>query len=230
MTDLLRYRLRLIAIFAVLMLIGILAWSWHQGGIVYQLLRGDLTATGKIEKLREFIARFGPLGGFVYFVAVVVEVLVAPLPGALLYAPGGMLFGGFLGGLITLLGNTVGAGLAWAIARGFTGKDGIQWSENSRMDRLQAAIAGKGVWVILALRINPLTSSDLVSYAAGCTNIRLRSVVLGTFLGMAPLCFLQAYFAHKLLAEFPALLYPAIGLCVIYLAVGVWLVARRRSA
>ena len=74
------------------------------------------------------------------------------------------------------------------------------------------------------LRVNPLTSSDIVSYAAGATSMPLRKLLLGTTLGMAPLCFLQAYLAEGLLAAFPRLIYPLLVAGVLYAALFVWVV------
>ena len=50
-----------------------------------------------------------------------VEVVVAPIPGTMLYAPGGVIFGGFLGGLLSLAGNVIGAGIACRLMRAFLG-------------------------------------------------------------------------------------------------------------
>jgi uncharacterized membrane protein YdjX (TVP38/TMEM64 family) len=78
------------------------------------------------------------------------------------------------------------------------------------------------MWLILLLRVNPLTSSDLVSYAAGLAGIPVWKVMLGTLPGMAPLCWAQAYLADGILRAVPQLLYPLLVLCGIYAAIVVW--------
>jgi uncharacterized membrane protein YdjX (TVP38/TMEM64 family) len=83
--------------------------------------------------------------------------------------------------------------------------------------------------VIVLLRVNPLTSADLVSYAAGLTSVSTWRVMLGTLLGMAPLCFLQAYFAEALFTSFPMLLYPLAAISVLYLAYAAWVISRFRT-
>jgi uncharacterized membrane protein YdjX (TVP38/TMEM64 family) len=204
--------------------------SYANGGLLYDLVRGDLAAAVKVERVRHFVLGFGRAAGLVYLLSVIAEVVVAPIPGALLYAPGGMLFGGFWGGALTLLGNTLGAGLACRIARSLAA-DRVAawagpWSGHPKLGRLREAARGRGFWVVMLLRLNPLTSSDLVSYAAGLTSIPTWQVMAGTCVGMAPLCFLQAHFAHRLLESVPALLYPAIGLCVLYVGICAWLLLR----
>ncbi|HAD60101.1 MAG TPA: hypothetical protein DCG12_12725, partial [Planctomycetaceae bacterium] len=77
--------------------VGLLAWSWFSEGIVHELLSGDLTAKQRVQRLKQFFDGFGSLGPLVYLVFVVVEVVVAPIPGLMLYAPGGIIFGPLVG-------------------------------------------------------------------------------------------------------------------------------------
>ncbi|MDC0325482.1 VTT domain-containing protein [bacterium] len=156
----------------------------------------------------------------------IVEVLVAPIPGLMLYAPGGIIFGGFQGGLLSLVGNTLGAGIACAAVRGI----GDAWMRNffsaEKLEVTQNLLEKRGVWLIFLLRANPLTSSDLVSYATGLTYIPTWKVMVATAFGMAPLCFAQAYLADNIMRQYPWLLYPLLGFCVIYL-IAVILIAYR---
>ena len=76
--------------------------------------------------------------------------------------------------------------------------------------------------MIFLLRVNPLTSSDLVSYAAGLTHLPVWKLMLGTLAGMAPLCFAQSYLADGLLTAFPLLVYPLVAACVVYGLVVIW--------
>jgi uncharacterized membrane protein YdjX (TVP38/TMEM64 family) len=114
----------------------------------------------------------------------------------LLYAPAGALFGGLLGGTLSLVGNVIGAGIACALGS-IIGERLLPKKDRSQLGRYQELLRQKGIWIVLLLRANPFTSSDLVSYAAGIAGMPPWKVALGTF-GMAPLCYLQAYFAERL--------------------------------
>lgn len=190
--------------------------SWWNGGIVFDLLRSDLAAAAKIERLREFFAAFGPAAPVVYFLLVTAEVVVAPIPGLMLYAPGGVIFGAFWGGAISLAGNVAGAGIACVVARSLRPERLEHWFEAEKLARVRAGLAEYGGWLVFLLRLNPLTSSDVVSYAAGLTEIRVRTVMLATAAGMAPLCFAQAWLAESLLAAFPNLIYALLAACAVY--------------
>ena len=134
-----------------------------------------------------------------------------------------------LGGFYSLIGNVIGAGISHRLMR-WLGRERMQsFVEQRELGHFEQRLQSHGILLIFLLRINPLTSSDLISYAAGLTSIPAWKVMLGTLLGMAPLCFAQAWLADSLLTVFPRLLYPLLGLCVIY-AVGVlWITRRMRS-
>jgi len=51
-------------------------------------------------------------------------------------------------------------------------------------------------------------------------------LMLGTCLGMAPLCWLQSYLADEILTAFPKLLYPLLATCALYTVVVVLLVRK----
>ncbi|MCC7186374.1 MAG: TVP38/TMEM64 family protein [Acidobacteria bacterium] len=208
------------------------AYSWASGGIIRVLADGagnlgDNDAS--LEALRQALFRWGPLAPLVYVVAVVVEVLVAPIPGTLLYAPAGALFGGFQGGLLSLAGNTIGAAVACAVGRALGEPAVARRIEGTRLANHVEAIRARGLIVILLLRINPLTSSDLVSYAAGAFGVPVWRVALGTFIGMAPLCFAQAYLAEQIFRILPGAVYVLVGAGLLYVAFIVVCLTRRKK-
>lgn len=199
------------------------AYSWWSGGIVFDLLRSDLASAEKIERLRQFFAGFGAAAPLVYFLLVTAEVVVAPIPGLMLYAPGGVIFGAFWGGAISLAGNVAGAGVACVVARSLGGDRLVHWFTDEKLSRVRSGLDRYGGWLVFLLRLNPLTSSDVVSYAAGLTEIPVRTVMLATAAGMAPLCFAQAWLAVSLLTSFPQLIYGLVIACGVYFVVVVWI-------
>lgn len=200
-------------------------WSYATGGLLRVLLSASQESGGTLEALRAYVQGWGAWAPLIYVAAVTVEVLIAPIPGLLLYAPAGAIFGGFLGGTLSLVGNTLGASIASFLARAL----GASWLahrvHSPRFVAIRDRLRKRGVWVVFVLRLNPLTSSDLVSYAAGLAGVPSRWVALGTFFGMLPQCYLQAYLAERL---FEALPLPAIvaGATVVA-AVVIWITLRR---
>jgi uncharacterized membrane protein YdjX (TVP38/TMEM64 family) len=218
--------MRVLAVAAVALVVGWLAWSYADQGIVRTLLRPEESADEKVAALRAFFDRFGLAAPLAYVGFVTLEVVIAPLPGTMLYAPGGVIFGGFWGGLLSLSGNVAGAGIACQLMRVILGRRGGSEPAWSALAPYEGHIARRGAWVIFLLRVNPLTSSDLVSYAAGLTSLSVWRLMVGTLAGMAPLCFAQAYLAEGLLAAFPWLIYPLAAACVVYALLVIWLLGK----
>lgn len=188
--------------------------SYTSGGVIFALSGSMDERDRALEAVRQHVASWGMLGPCAYVLLVIVEVLVAPIPGLLLYAPGGALFGGFLGGTLSLAGNAIGAAVACVIARLWREPVGRALGA-SQLAALSHRLAERGLWLILLLRLNPLTSSDLVSYAAGLVGVAPWKVFAGTLVGMAPLCYVQAYLADRFLRVLPGS-----GLLVVLLGVG----------
>jgi uncharacterized membrane protein YdjX (TVP38/TMEM64 family) len=203
------------------------AWSWWTGGIIAVLVDVGQAPDEKIAAFRAYFEAWGPLSPLVYVAIVVVEAVIAPLPGAMLYLPGGVIFGGFWGGTLSLVGNIIGAGACAVLVRTLVGQ---RWSESffegAKLEGVRRIIVDHGVLSIALLRANPLTSSDLVSYAAGLTPLSVSRVMVGTGLGMVPLAFAQAYLSVGLFTLFPWLIWPLVVGCVIYLVVAVVIVIR----
>jgi uncharacterized membrane protein YdjX (TVP38/TMEM64 family) len=51
-------------------------------------------------------------------------------------------------------------------------------------------------------------------------------VMLGTLLGMAPICFAQSYLADSILTHFPRLIYPLAVACGVYALVVLWILSK----
>ena len=208
---------QLLIAFVVCAVIVAVTASWQSGGIVHDLIRPDHDSAQKLERLRQYFLSYGKFAPVVYVVFVTVEVVVAPIPGLMLYAPGGIIFGPFAGGALSLLGNVVGAGIACSVTRMLGGTWLSRCFEEERIERLQVRVQSQGMWLVFLLRVNPLTSSDMISYAAGFTRISTWKVMAATAFGMAPLCFAQAWLADGLLTVIPELIYPLLVACVLYL-------------
>lgn len=216
---------RLAAVLVAAML-SLVVWSWVGGGTVGVLLDRDVPNAAKLEHVRHVFDGFGVLAPIAYVGAVIVEVVVAPLPGLALYAPGGLIFGGFWGGLLSLIGNVIGAGIAFGLARTFGQAAVSRYLETSALAATERRLAARGTWIVFLLRVNPLTSSDLVSYAAGLGSMRMRDLLVGTTAGMAPLCWIQAYAASSLVEAFPWLIEPLLALALAYVVAAIWLLRR----
>ena len=225
-----RHRDRWLAGLTLGAIVTLIGWSYLTGGVANAILSPSIEGAEKIRYIQNYFNRWGSAAPLIYMVLVTMEVVVAPIPGTMFYLPGGLVFGWQLGGLTSLLGNVIGAGLCCAIARALGRPFAERFFQRASLAKYDATLSRNALWVILLLRINPLTSSDLVSYAAGLTSMSTWRVMLGTMLGMAPLCFLQAYFAEELFTRFPVSSTRSRGSASYTPRTSVWILARLKAA
>ena len=190
-------------------------------GFVHVLVSGTPGQGPWLERVRVTVAGWGRLAPLVYTLAVIVEVIVAPIPGTLLDAPAGAIFGGCVGGSLSLAGNVIGAAICCVIGRMLGERVLAERVDGSQLGRYRTLLEQRGLWLVMLLRLNPLTTSDLVSYAAGVAGVSPWKVALGTLFGLGPWCYLQAYFAEQVFEVVPGayLVAGAIALTVVLLAV-----------
>lgn len=66
------------------------------------------------------------------------------------------------------------------------GRDTVRKVSGARLNRINKALASKGLWAIVTLRVLPVAPFTVGNLAAGASQIRLRDFILGTLIGMGP--------------------------------------------
>lgn len=133
----------------------------------------------------------GPL----LFIAVYALATVLFLPGSLITLAGGALFGPFWGTLWNLSGATLGAALAFLIAR-YLGADWVARRTGPRLSRLNEGVAAEGWRFVAFVRLVPLFPFNLLNYALGLTRVRFGAYVLASWLFMLPGAFAYTWLGY----------------------------------
>ncbi|HVF78440.1 MAG TPA: TVP38/TMEM64 family protein [Solirubrobacteraceae bacterium] len=131
-----------------------------------------------------------PLGAGAVPIFIVVSALLtcALFPGPLLAGASGLLFGTALGTPVSITAATLGAVLAFSIAR-FVAHDAVETLAGARLEPLQEWIERRGFWAVLYARIAPGVPYSLVNYAAGLSRVGLPAFAGATALGVSPRAF-----------------------------------------
>ena len=112
---------------------------------------------------------------------------LVPFPAELVTFANGMLFGPVWGVVITWTGAMLGAALAFALARWF-GRPFVHALMNEEHRQAVDRWAKRqGVSVLLASRLMPLISFNVINYAAGLTPISWWTFLWTTGLGILPI-------------------------------------------
>jgi uncharacterized membrane protein YdjX (TVP38/TMEM64 family) len=130
------------------------------------------------------------VAGPLVFIVVSAVLTTALFPGPLLAGASGLLFGTWLGTPISIISATLGATLAFSLAR-WIAHDAVEGLEptHPRLRALRGFIGRRGFLSVLYARIVPGLPYSLVNYAAGLSPVRLGAFVAATALGCAPRAF-----------------------------------------
>ena len=106
----------------------------------------------------------------------------------------GLFFGLWWGSFLVLVGNVLGAALAFGIGRML----GRAWVEKkilrkNKWARLDAALGSEGWKIVFLSQVHPLFPSSLLNYFYGVSRVRFRTCMLWIALAQAPGIFLYAY-------------------------------------
>lgn len=137
-----------------------------------------------VRLLREQVDTAGPWGAVV-FVAGYALLCLLPAPKALLTALGGLLFGWWLGALLSWVAALAGAAVAFGLGRAL-GRDAVDRLTRGRVERADRLLADHGLGAVLAARLTPVLPFTVINYAAGLTGVQWRHYAMGSALGMVP--------------------------------------------
>ncbi len=148
-------------------------------------LYSDLSLKDISEKLKNLINDLGVWGPFAYVSNYSFRSLLL-FPASVLTVIAGMLFGPYLGMLLTVIGENISANVSFILGRYF-GSDFLRRfsSKIKIINRIECKFQKNGFVAVLTMRLMFLPF-DLVGYSSGVCNIRQRDFALGTFLGTIP--------------------------------------------
>ena len=136
----------------------------------------------------------GPAGPLL-FMALYAVATVLFLPGAVITLAGGALFGPLWGTLWNLTGATVGAALAFLIAR-HLGAGWVARRAGPRLQRLSDGVADEGWRFVAFVRLVPLFPFNLLNYALGLTRISFMTFVVASGVFMLPGAVAYTWLGH----------------------------------
>ena len=117
------------------------------------------------------------------------------LPGSALTLAGGALFGPVWGTLYNLTGATIGATLAFLIAR-YLASDWVEQKTGGHLKQLKQGVEGEGWRFVAFVRLVPLFPFNLLNYALGLTRIKLSHYLIATYVCMLPGALAYTYLGY----------------------------------
>ncbi len=164
--------------------------------ILYQL--GVIDFLTDIDALQKWFADLGVVG-YIAYILLYIVVAVFMLPGSAFTIVAGITFGPVLGGILALLGGTVGATAAFIIskyiARGFIVR---KFENNPIFKKIEKGFEENGTSFLILTRLVPAFPYNVQNYAYGITSVSVMKFAIVSLITMAPGAFIYAFLAGEI--------------------------------
>lgn len=178
--------------------------------------------------IKEWILSFGMWAPILYILLYTIRPLIF-FPASVLSITGGLAFGALMGTVYTVIGATLGAVVAFLVAKKLgTGlikqKDGA-----GKVEQIQRQLEKNGFIYVLIFRLLPIFNFDLISYAAGLSKVRLLPFFLATLIGIIPGTFTYNFLGSSIVSKDPRIIIGAVTVFVV-LTIVPWYIQKRWKA
>lgn len=159
---------------------------------------GALDILQDLSRLQQFFQDLGMVGYGIYL-GLYVLVAVFLIPASLFTIVAGITFGSVLGGVLALTGATLGAIVAFLLAK-YVARDVIlqKFQGNPFFEKIEKGVEENGVTFLILTRLVPIFPYNIQNYAYGISSMKLVPYSVVTFVTMAPGAFLYAFMAGEI--------------------------------
>lgn len=147
-----------------------------------------------IDALEAWVLGLGvwaPIG----YAAIYATATVAMVPGGFFDALGGAIFGPVLGSLVNLCGGSVGAALAFLVARYVAG-NWVEQRGGARVNGIKRSVEAEGWRFVAMVRLVPIFPYNIFNYLLGLTRIPFWQYIVTSVLCMAPITVAYTWIGH----------------------------------
>ncbi|WEX77831.1 TVP38/TMEM64 family protein [Sinorhizobium numidicum] len=171
------------------------------GAACYALGLQDYVSLSALVNHREALSAYvdtHPFRSGAAFFAVYVAIVVFSIPAAsVLTIFSGFLFGCILGGVIAVFAATLGSSLLFVAARGVL-SDLLRRLAGPSLERLADGFRRNAFLYLLILRLAPIFPFFIVNIAPAFFDVKLRTFVVATLIGIVPATFAYAWLGRGL--------------------------------
>src|SRR3989338_8564323 len=147
------------------------------------------------ETVKQYAAGFGAFAPVIFILSYVVQAFVLFIPSSLLTISGGYIFGVVLGTVFSLIGVTISSIIVFLIARKLGRPFFRKVISKKELEHFDVFFKKRGdISILLARSIPVLFPLDVVSIAAGLTQIKLKHYVIFSIFVFIPSFFILAFF------------------------------------
>ncbi len=167
-----------------------LGYAWQSG--LLATLQADMSRA----TIESWVAQAGLWGPVVVIVLMTLAVVASPIPSAPIALAAGAAYGHTYGTIYIVIGAEAGALIAFTLARVLGRQAILKWF-GPKADMGLLGSQNALTFTVLATRLMPFVSFDLVSYAAGLSALHFWRFALATLAGIIPASLLLAHFGGE---------------------------------
>lgn len=164
----------------------IFGYLWYSG------MLNSFTGHVNSATFSAWVERSGNWGPLIIIGAMVAAVVASPIPSAPIAIAAGAAYGHTFGTIYVIVGAFIGALIAFYLSR-WLGQKAVQKWFGEKANRGLLGSQNALTATIFFSRILPFVSFDMISYAAGLSNIKAWRFALATLFGVVPTAFLMAH-------------------------------------
>jgi uncharacterized membrane protein YdjX (TVP38/TMEM64 family) len=138
------------------------------------------------ERVRAWLASFGPLAPFLSILLNVAQVLLAMIPGQVIALANGYLFGVFWGTVYSLVGVSLGSALAMGLGRWLGRSLVLRLVEPARLARWDALLLQRGPRFFFLIFLLPLLPDDITCFIVGLSPLSIPYILALATIGRLP--------------------------------------------
>jgi len=149
-----------------------------------------ITLFSNSENIKQFVLSYGAMSAVIFIILVMLQVVIAPIPGQVAAIAGGYLFGVVKGTLYCMIGVTIGSYIVFLLSNKF-GRPFVEKMVNKKiLKKFDYIIDEKGVFTLFLIFLMPGLPDDAICFIAGLTKIKIRTLVIISAVGRFPGYFL----------------------------------------
>jgi uncharacterized membrane protein YdjX (TVP38/TMEM64 family) len=151
------------------------------------------------KNIKAIILSYGEYSLFAFLAMQIIQVVAFFIPGEVMQIAGGYIYGAFIGGILTLLGITLGSAIVYGISRRY-GKPFIRKIISEKQlnffDKLLRL--GSVNYIVFLLYLIPGIPKDVLAYICGISDITFKNFMLYSTIGRIPGIFISTYFGARM--------------------------------
>lgn len=150
------------------------------------------------DNLKELIISTGSIAPLIYAITVALSVMFLPLPGQVVIALGGLIFGVFQGFFFAWIGKLIGTTIAFYLSRRLGSKFVGKMLDKKEIAHFNAFLTKRGTYALLFSYFIPLFPNDTITMVTALSKIKFKRFFTIAMLGFIPNLLIITIFGDEL--------------------------------